>query len=380
MAFFFWDETWYNRVGDNMLKVAKKVLNEITSAGFDAYIVGGFVRDHLLGLVSNDIDICTSATPKELKMIFPDSTIPREDYGSIIVVHKNIRFEITTFRREMSYIDHRHPDRVEYVKDLYQDLLRRDFTINTICMDQEGKVIDHLNGRRDLDRKSIQTVGDSNLKFQEDALRILRAIRFATTLGFHLSPSVEEAIIKNKSLLPSLSYERRKEELDKIFASTNAKAGISLLLHFGLDQELELPKLREVFYTDSLIAIWAVLDVLDLYPFTANEKDLICSIKEAYLCENLDAYNLYRFGLYVSSVAYEMKGEDVHEITKAYQQLPIQSRRDIKVTGEEIMQTLGRTEGPYLKEIYEDLERQILYHKLENNKEAILAYCTSSYP
>jgi len=363
-----------------MLKVAKKVLNEITSAGFDAYIVGGFVRDHLLGLVSNDIDICTSATPKELKMIFPDSTIPREDYGSIIVVHKNIRFEITTFRREMSYIDHRHPDRVEYVKDLYQDLLRRDFTINTICMDQEGKVIDHLNGRRDLDRKSIQTVGDSNLKFQEDALRILRAIRFATTLGFDLSPSVEEAIIKNKSLLPSLSYERRKEELDKIFASTNARAGISLLLHFGLDQELELPKLREVFYTDSLIAIWAVLDVLDLYPFTANEKDLICSIKEAYLCENLDAYNLYRFGLYVSSVAYEMKGEDVHEITKAYQQLPIQSRRDIKVTGEEIMQALGRAEGPYLKEIYEDLERQILYHKLENNKEAILAYCTSSYP
>lgn len=362
-----------------MITVAKKVLNEIVSAGFQGYMVGGFVRDYLLGITSNDIDINTSATPKELKEIFPDSIVPKDDYGSVIVTHKNTRFEITTFRRELSYLDNRHPSHVEYVDDLYLDLLRRDFTINTICMDQDEQVIDLLDGKKDLERRLIQTVGNSDQKFQEDALRILRAVRFATTLDFRLSHEVYDAILKNKSLLKTLSYERRKEELDKIFASTNAKAGIDLLLELGLDVELELEKLREVTYTDSLIAIWAVLDVLDIYPFTANEKDLIVSIQEAYLHQNLDAYNLYHYGLYVSSVAGEMKGKSASDITKAYNSLPIQSRRDIDITGEEIMHRLGREEGPYLKDVYEDIERQILYNKLENKKEEILNYCVSFY-
>jgi len=147
----------------------------------------------------------------------------------------------------------------------------------------------------------------------------------------------------------------------------------------GLDLALELPKLRDITYTDSLIAIWTILDVVDLYPFTANEKDLIADIKEAYLCQNLDAFNLYKYGLYVNSVAGEMKGQSTSAITKAYNELSISSRRDIAVSGEEIAQALGRQPGAYLKEIYEDLERAILYHQLENKKEDIIKYCISSY-
>lgn len=360
-----------------MLSVAKKVLEEIEEAGFQAYIVGGFVRDYLLGFSSNDIDICTSATPKELKEIFSDASIPKDDYGAVILVVKNIHFEITTFRMEHVYHDNRHPSQVEYVRDLYQDLLRRDFTINSICMDKNGEIIDHLKGCRDLENKKIIAIGNSYEKILEDALRILRAVRFATTLGFELDLELRKAIVKYKGSLRELSYERKREELDKMFTSPNAKAGISLLVELGLDVELELPRLRDVVYTDSLIAIWAVLDVLDLYPFTSNEKDLITNIQEAYLCKNLDALNLYKYGLYVSSVAGEMKGESSSDITKAYNELPIYSRRDIAASGDEIMEALGREEGAYLKEIYEELERAILYHHLDNKKEDILKYCVA---
>ncbi len=369
----------YNKDGDDMLNVAKKILKEIEDHGYVAYIVGGYVRDYLLGRTSNDIDICTNATPRELKEIFVDASIPPDDYGSVVVTFKSVRFEITTFRREHTYQDHRHPGEVQYVDDLYQDLLRRDFTINSICMDQNGNIIDLLHGRDDLDLRFIKTIGDSEQKLQQDALRILRAIRFATTLDFGLSEDVVSSIVRHKRLLLDLSYERKREELDKIFTSTNAKRGISLLIQLDLLDELEIPKLKMVHYTDSLMAIWAVLDVVSLYPFTANEKDLIKDIQDVYGCNNLDPYVLYRYGLYVNSVVGEMKGESSTSITRVYNLLPIHSRRDIDASGDEICEVLGREPGSYLKEIYEDLEQAILYGKLENNKEDILQYCISSY-
>ncbi len=362
-----------------MLETALKVLKEIESSSQEAYIVGGFVRDYLLGISSNDIDMNTSATPKELKELFPDSTIPKDDYGSVTLMRKNIRFEITTFRKEYSYKNHRQPVKIEYVDSLYQDLLRRDFTINAICMNQQGEIIDLLKGKKDLEDRIIRTIGNSDDKLKEDALRILRAIRFATTLDFSLSPEIEEAILKNKHLLKDISYERKREELDKIFANHNTKKGISLLLKFGLEESLDIPLLSTVTSTDSLMGIWAVLDVLDLYPFTANEKDLIEGIKKAYQCDNLDPYNLYKYGLYINSVAGEMKGESVKKITEAYQQLPIHERRDIAVDGDLVMETLNRQPGPYLNQIFKELERKILYRELKNEKDVLLDYCCQNF-
>ena len=139
-----------------MLEVALKLIEEITLNGFKAYIVGGFVRDYILGIPSNDIDITTSATPKEIKEIFADSCLPNEDYGSVTVIKKGIRFEITTFRKEMEYVDNRRPSEIKYIDDLYQDLLRRDFTINTICMNSAGEIIDYLGGQSDIDNKIIK--------------------------------------------------------------------------------------------------------------------------------------------------------------------------------------------------------------------------------
>ena len=229
-----------------MLDNALKLLRELTSHSYKAYIVGGFVRDYLLGIESNDIDICTNATPKQIKEIFEDSCLPNEDYGSVIVERYGVRFELTTFRREIEYNDNRRPIEIKYIDDLYEDLLRRDFIINTLCINENGKVLDYLGGREDLNNHIIRTIGSASSKFSEDPLRILRAIRFSTILNFNLDDECRNAIVETKYLLKKLSYNRKKEELDKIFTSPNYKNGIKLLLELGLDKELEIQNLSSV--------------------------------------------------------------------------------------------------------------------------------------
>ena len=370
---------WYTIYGDRMLESALKLLKELTSHDYKAYIVGGFVRDYLLGRESQDIDVCTNATPKEIKEVFEDSFLPTEDYGSVVVNKYGVRFEITTFRKEFSYQDHRKPVEIQYIDDLYQDLLRRDFTINAICIDENGEVIDFLGGRDDLERKLIRTIGDAADRFQEDALRILRAIRFATVLDFQLDASVSSAILETRHLLSELSYQRKKEELDKIFASGHADKGIDLLLQYHLDKNLELEKLSKVENTDSVIGIWSVLDVDLLYPFSNNEKEMMADIRKAMSLNNLDPMALYEYGLYVNSVAGEMKGLDKKKITESYNALIIHSRSDLDVTSEEIMECLDREPGEYLSDIYEDIEREVLYRRLPNQKQKLLTYIKEKF-
>ena len=364
-----------------MLEEALKLLKKITEHSYDAYIVGGFVRDYILGIESNDIDINTNATPKQIREIFTDSCLPSEDYGSVTVMYKGIRFEITTFRKELTYVNNRKPVEIEYINNLYEDLIRRDFTINTLCMNKDGKIIDMLDGRKDLDARIVNTVGDATAKFSEDALRILRAVRFATILDFKLSDEVRKGIKKTKELLHNLSYFRKKEELDKIFTSPNYKNGIKLLLELGLDKELEIPNLKKVLdsNTSSLIGIWSILNVTDKYPFNKNELELIEDINLAMTLDNLDPMNLYRYGLYVNSVAGEIKNEDIKVITEKYAKLAIKGKRDIDIDSQTIMKELNKAPGKYLKEIYEDLEEKIIKGELVNNKEEICKYIKERY-
>ena len=362
-----------------MLEVALKLIEELTENGYKAYIVGGFVRDYILGIDSNDIDITTNATPKDIKEIFADSCLPSEDYGSVTVIKKGIRFEITTFRKEIGYVDNRRPASIKYIDNLYDDLLRRDFTINTLCMDVNGEIVDLLDGREDIDNKIIKTVGNPKERFEEDVLRILRAIRFATILDFKLDREVIYAIKECSYLLNSLSVNRKKEELDKIFSSPNADAGIELLIGLGLDKYLGLNNLYKVKCTSSLIGVWTVLDVLDKYPFSSNERDLILSVKAAMEHNNLDPYVLYKYGLYANSVAGEIKGLDLKDITESYNNLVIQSKKDIDISSEEIMKLLNKKPGSYLKEIYLDIEKEILYRRLSNEKDKICEYILNKY-
>ena len=362
-----------------MLLNALKFINIINKAGFEAYIVGGFVRDYIMGIESNDIDITTNARPKDLIDIFNEGIIPKEDYGSVTVIYKGIRYEITTYREEIGYVSNRRPDVIKYIDSLYDDLLRRDFTVNSFCMDKEGTILDLLECRKDLDNHIIKSIGDPNEKFSEDALRMLRAIRFATVLNFDIEPLTSKAIFKNKKLLKKISYFRKKEELDKIFSSKNASRGIKLLLKYGLDKELEIPNLRKVTNTNSLIGVWAVLNVGDKYPFTSNEKNLIKEINYLLTKNNLDPNNLYKYGLYVNSVAGEMKGIDLKKISSSYQNLVIHSRGELEIQAKDIIKIMGKKPGPYVSEILSDVEYRVLYRKLKNNKEDITSYIKKKY-
>ena len=364
-----------------MLDVALKILKELTEHSYKAYIVGGFVRDQLLGIESNDIDITTNATPKEIKEIFEDSCLPTEDYGSVTLYKKGINFEITTFRKEIEYQDNRRPVEVKYVDDLYTDLIRRDFTINSLCMDDQGNIIDFLNGKEDIDNKIIRTIGDANQKFSEDSLRILRAVRFSTVLGFKLSDDAVSAIKENKYLVKNLSYYRKKSELEKIFISPNRKYGIQLLLDLGLDEELELPNLKKLLEVDttSLIAMWYLLDVSDKFPFNKNELDLMSDVSNVIEANNFDPMALYKYGLYANSVAGELKNLDLKAISESYAALVVKSRKEIDIDSEDIMEILNSKPGKYLKDIISDVEREILYRRLENKKEKISEYILKNY-
>lgn len=362
-----------------MHDIALKLIKKIEEHGYVAYIVGGFVRDYLLKIPSSDIDICTNATPSQIRTIFPHSCLPNEAYGSITVILKNVHFEITTFRREISYMNNRKPIEFEYINDLYEDLKRRDFVINTICMDKDGNIIDLLNGQKDLKKREINTVGDSYHKFLEDSLRILRAIRFATILNFSLSEDVKESIRNTKQLVRNLSYHRKKEELNKIFASINVRYGVKLLLELGLDQELELNNLKNIKNFDDLMGIWTQLKVDSLYPFTKNEKEIMKQIRTVLNLDNLDPLVLYHYGLYVNSIAASIKNIDKKIVTQKYNALPIKSKNEIVINGKDISKLLDRKPGSFLKEIINDIEEKIVTNQLLNEKSKIENYILEHY-
>lgn len=362
-----------------MFNSSLKLLKKIEKYGFKAYIVGGYPRDLYLGRKSADVDICTNATPRDLKDIFADSMLPKEQYGSVTVIYNKIHFEITTFRKDIKYENNRLPVKIEYITDLKEDLRRRDFTINTLCIDSNGNLMDLLDATKDLEEGIIKTVGIAKTKIKEDSLRILRAIRFATTLNFKLDDDLKKAIKKYAYHLSTLSYHRKKEELDKIFISPNVSYGISLILELGLDKYLELKNLKNIVVTSNSIGIWAQLKVHDRYEFTSNEKELIEKINEYVDNYNLDNYNIYKTGLYVITIASEILGKSKKEAVEKYMSLPIKSIKEIQTNGNEICNILNISPSKRVKEIYTDLEKKILNNELNNEHKEILEYLIDNY-
>ena len=361
-----------------MKKIGLEVIKKIHEYGYIGYIVGGFVRDSLLNIESKDIDITTNATPMELKNIFEDIEIVNDTYGAVILHYKGYHFDITTFRAETDYLDNRHPNSVIYVNDLKTDLLRRDFTINALCFDLDGKLIDLVNGMDDLNKHFIRTIGDSNKSFQDDALRILRAIRFASYLDFTLSDDIVKAIELNKYLLKNISYSQKKKELDKIFGSSKAKKGIRLIKKYHLEEVLELNHLDRIKDYSDIMGIWAMINTM-AYPFSNSEKELIKNINIVYELDNLNSEVLYQYGLYVNVLAGINKGLDKCSILKQYDMLKIKKRNEIDISALEICQLFKKKPGSFLSEVYTDLEKQIINNQLDNKKEEIERYLLEKY-
>ena len=361
-----------------MYNRALEVLNILFDKGYLAYIVGGYPRDMVLGIKSNDIDICTNATPKEIIDIFDTENISDTSYGSVRVIYKNYHFDVTTFRKEIKYENNRKPVKVKYINDLKKDLLRRDFTINTMCIDKDGNLIDMLGAREDIDKKIIKTVGNPRYRIKEDSLRILRAIRFASVLDFEIDSKTFNYIKKYGYLLKSLSYSRKKEELNKIFASVNKEKARWMIIDSGIDKYLGISNLSEIVLCDDIIGIWSQLEVDEEYPFSKVEKEMIKNIRRMNM-EEFNEYTVYKYGLYVSSVVGSIKGISYKDINDIYHDLVITSRRDIDIKAMDIANALNSKPGKYISDIFNEIEYLIVMKKINNNKEDIIRYIKKKY-
>jgi poly(A) polymerase/tRNA nucleotidyltransferase (CCA-adding enzyme) len=234
-------------------KIPKEILDigeTLEKAGFEAYLVGGCVRDLLLGAEPKDWDITTNAVPEEIQKLFPDSVYENQ-FGTVGVkinletsdvpnIGDNKRtsdvqiIEITTYRKEGKYTDKRHPDDIKFAKTVEEDLARRDFTINAMALNLRPNIVDPFNGREDLKNKIIRVVGNPEERFQEDALRLMRAVRFMAQLGFIIEKNTEAAIKKHAGLLEFISKERVRDEFSKLLMTDCAAEGIKKMQELGL--------------------------------------------------------------------------------------------------------------------------------------------------
>lgn len=201
----------------------KYIIDEICANGYEAYIVGGCVRDSLIGIKPNDFDITTSATPDNIMSIFSKFECIKIGikHGTVgVIIDKEI-FEITTYRIESKYKDHRRPDTIEFTSNLHEDLKRRDFTINAMAYNEKNNLVDIFGGKLDIENKIIRTVGNPNERFYEDGLRMIRAIRFSSKLNFHIEENTLKAVYDNAHIIKSISLERITDEFTKIILSDN---------------------------------------------------------------------------------------------------------------------------------------------------------------
>lgn len=216
-------------------KEVEQIIGVLDRNGFEAYLVGGCVRDFLLGIEPSDYDICTSALPEEVCRLFMKTIPTGIRHGTITVILNNLAFEVTTFRVDLSYSDHRRPDKVQFSPSLKEDLNRRDFTMNAIAFHPKKGIIDPFNGTFDLQHHIIRTVGDPKKRFDEDALRMLRAIRFQARFGFSIDFSAIEAIHSKASTLQYVSRERVLSEMNGILLSKFPES-VQVLYQTGLIQ------------------------------------------------------------------------------------------------------------------------------------------------
>ncbi len=351
-----------------------KVLERIEENGFEAYIVGGYVRDHLLGIESGDIDVCTNARVKELLDIFSDINCTSNEYGAVKIVTDKLRVDITTYRRDLRYNGNRRKVEIEYVDNLIDDINRRDFTMNTLCMNKNGNIIDILGGQEDIENKIIRCVGNIDDRINEDPLRMLRAVRFSTTLGFTIESELYRKIKDNKELILQLSQERIKEELTKILVNKNALIGLEMLDDLGFLTYMGIQYSEDIVLVPDICGMYSQLELIKEFPFSKEEKDNIKSIKNILNYGIIDDNVLFNYGLYISMVAGDILGIDKDVITGLDSKLVIRRYKDIDISSDEICEILNIKPGKIISEVYDELKDLILNRSLDNSNSSIREY------
>ena len=229
-------------------KNAREIISTLENAGYEAFLVGGCVRDYIMKRTCDDVDITTSATPDEIEKVLINNNIKFIEtglkHGTVTVLFNGDAFEVTTYRTDGDYKDNRHPENVRFVKNLSEDLARRDFTVNAMAYNDIAGLVDLYGGKEDIDNKIIRAVGDPDRRFNEDALRIMRAIRFASVLSFEIENETKQAVFKNKELLKNVSSERIFAELSKLLTGDNV---FNVLMEYREIMAVIIPELEPIF-------------------------------------------------------------------------------------------------------------------------------------
>ena len=360
-----------------MDKSIVKILSLIEENGFEAYVVGGYVRDFLLDKDTKDIDICTNARVVELVDIFNDFNIVSNNYGAVKITYNDYKFDITTYREELKYNGNRRSLEIKYIDNLVEDIKRRDFTCNTLCMSKEGNIIDVLNGKEDIDNKIIRCVGDVNKKLTEDPLRMLRAIRFATVLDFKLDKELYDTILEKRELVGTLSTTRIKEELTKILVSKKATKGLNYLKRLKLTEYMGI-EYEKVKVVSDICGMYSQIIFIREYPFTIKEKESIDKINKLVNSGRIDKYSIIEYGLYICSVAGDILGYKKRDIIKMDKELSIKDKNDINITGHEICNILGCKPSKVIGMVYDEVLVQIVEKNIKNEKNDISNYINNN--
>ncbi|MET7017695.1 CCA tRNA nucleotidyltransferase [Bacillus mycoides] len=383
-------------------KKASSIIEMLKEHGHEAYFVGGSVRDLIIDRPIGDIDIATSALPEEVMAIFPRHVPVGLEHGTVIVVENGEPYEVTTFRTESEYEDFRRPSSVQFVRSLEEDLKRRDFTMNAIAMTEEGEMVDLFAGKEAIRLKEITTVGDAADRFQEDALRMMRGIRFVSTLGFSLEIKTKQAIETYGHLLEHIAIERITVEFEKLLTGTYCVNGLQELVETKLFSHLPYLQMSEErllkatqykwdsFETD--VEAWAFFlycigeehpsVFLRQWKFSNKKiKDIVAvllairSKKE----KEWDTILLYKTGIRIAEMAervYEAiiesyNSASVKQVQSLFHALPIKNRQEMNVTGNDLLSWTDKKPGPWVAEMLQNIEEAIVQGDLVNKKEDI---------
>lgn len=376
-------------------EIALRVIETIERAGYEAYIVGGAVRDYLLNKEVNDVDIATSALPEEVKEIFSSTVDVGIEHGTILVLDEGQPIEVTTYRTEGTYTDYRRPDEVSFVTNVEEDLKRRDFTMNAMAMSKDGELLDLFGGKEDVENRVIRAVGNPNTRFREDALRMLRAIRFSAQLGFTIEEQTMEAIRQDSDLIEFIAKERIHAEFSKLWVSDNVYIGIQSLCESDLatylkgDFELHLESWKPFLAEQSQIG-WAYLCLLNRkdyqgiindYKLSNKEKNFIKSVFYAYdtLLKHWTEIDYFSNPIVVLEAAYtfaQWQNKNVpfskEHIALVKDNLPIQTLHELAINGNHLMEwTEAKRGGPWVKEALDNALLVVLSGEVKNEEELL---------
>ena len=367
------------------------VIRVLERAGYAAFMVGGAVRDFLLGKTPHDIDVATSAAPDQVKALFKRTVDTGIEHGTVLVLLDGEGIEVTTFRTEGGYSDNRRPDSVEFVQSIEEDLKRRDFTINAMAMDENLNIIDPYGGRDDLANGLIRAVGEPAERFGEDALRMLRAVRFAGQLNFGIGATTLTAIRTQAPSISQIAVERLKNEVDKIMSSAHIERSMAYLQESGLSEFLPS---GELFIADwsafrksaEPVNGWVYMlykqqrdfEDIRIYRFSNDDKYFIKGTLEAARTPQWDSWTLYKFTEQQLLLAAELKELDL-DPAAAKNRLPIASKADMAVNGLDLISWSGAKRGPWLKKWLDKIERELVFGRLENDKNIIKEWFMDEY-